>query len=225
MCFPGLRRRLVTTLARTPPAGQRRSVRTRTRRSDERERLRQVFSAGLGQVVGYVLPATTPMTRSDRLARGAGFCARAAATCYPAIPRWATACRWTRCPGSPPTTIPYLITATQPSRAARCRRHGDPRRPFQRTRKPLDPDAPTRLVERCGEHPHRVPADARIRVGSRPHRAVRRAARRQACTSSCRRSAASRTISSWSARSKRRAEQLQPAGACSKATRRRAIRA
>ena len=185
---------------------------------EERRRLAQVFEQGLGKVVGYALPLQ-PGSRAD-------------------FGRWVSG-RWFfrrehmfLIPGDSPMGF-RLPLDSLPWIAAEDREVLDAFDPLA----PRGPLPPRRGPALCRGGPGR--ADKRPRkwnkteqtayawTGRPPdrvaHRPVRRAARRAACTSSCRRSGSWRSISNWSPPSKTR----PPSWACrccSKATSRRTIR-
>jgi transglutaminase-like putative cysteine protease len=77
----------------------------------ERIRLRRVFTQGLDTVVGYVLPLQCNPPVGPGLAgplwtTGPWFFRDERMYLFPAIRRWATACRWIPCPGSARPTTP-----------------------------------------------------------------------------------------------------------------------
>ena len=109
----GLRRRLVLPVEGTPPAGQRRSARSRSWTIPRSARgWRRSSSRGSSKSVGYALPLRPrlagPTSRAGRAARGS--CAASTCSCCPAIRRWASGCRSIRCPGSRADDRPLLAT-------------------------------------------------------------------------------------------------------------------
>ena len=144
----------------------------------ERERLARVFRAGLGSVVGWVLPLAHDGTGDQRPLVSARRALLPAAGRFAA---WVFACRSIRCPGSRKASVEPEPRAIRSTSRARCRARssfppgagaelaaGAPQPQHPRTRR--------RLGERAARTVRRSRAPFESARGHRAHRAVRRAA-------------------------------------------------
>ena len=233
--FAGLRGRLLLPVARAPAAGRMsiRSTRSWTitlERDAAGARLRA--GARRSRRLRAAARATTTATGSCA-GRAAVVPARRALFLVPgdspmgyrlpldSLP-WVTQaeCPWIY-PPDPTVELPPLPDATGAAagegRLAAARGRADRAR---RTATSTDP----RIARAVASEPTAPAPVESAGIGSRAPRCASSRAT-ACCTSSCRRWSGSRTTSSWSPRSKPRPRELQHAGACSRATRRRAIRA
>ena len=90
---------------------------------EERARLARVFEQGLGRVVGYALPLRPRLAAAGSRVGERPLVPATAnrCSCFPAIRRWDSGCRWIRSPGSPPRMHRRSTRRTRWRPANRCR--------------------------------------------------------------------------------------------------------